>query len=96
MKSTLDYVNLLRRYFEEVARQEGVTKMALFGSVARGEQNEDSDVDVAYEGSPNLFLSICLLSRCYSWALTVIRICSWRLPQSVFDLCMTNSAYIHY
>ena len=55
MKSTLDYVNLLRRYFEEVARQEGVTKMALFGSVARGEQNEDSDVDVAYEGSPNLF-----------------------------------------
>lgn len=34
MKSTLDYVNLLRRYFEEVARQEGVTKMALFGSVA--------------------------------------------------------------
>lgn len=77
MKSTVEYVNLLRRYFEEVARQEGVTKMALFGSVARGEQNEDSDVDVAYEGSPNPFLRIRMkmdLEQLFGCKVDVIRL----------------------
>lgn len=77
MQSTIDCVNLLRRYFEEVARQEGVTKMALFGSVARGEQNEDSNVDVAYEGSPNLFLRIRMkmdLERLLGCKVDVVRL----------------------
>lgn len=30
--------------------------MALFGSVVRNEQTENSDVDVAYEGEANLLL----------------------------------------
>ena len=37
MKSTVDYVNLLRCYFEEVIHQEGITKMVLFGSVVCSE-----------------------------------------------------------
>ncbi len=32
--------------------------MALFGSVARNEHTAESDLDVAYEGKPNLFLRI--------------------------------------
>ena len=58
MKSKTEYQKILCHYFEEVASQQGITRMALFGSVARGEQNEDSDVDVAYEGPPNLFLRV--------------------------------------
>lgn len=33
----------------------GVSSMLLFGSVARNEQKEDSDVDVCVEMKPNLF-----------------------------------------
>lgn len=32
--------------------------MALFGSVARNEQNSDSDIDILYEGSPNMLQRI--------------------------------------
>lgn len=32
------------------AAKYGILKMGVFGSVARGEQNEDSDVDVYIEG----------------------------------------------
>lgn len=58
MKNTLEYIALLHDYFECSARKYGVTKMALFGSVARGEQQKESDIDIIYEGKPNLFLRI--------------------------------------
>ncbi len=32
--------------------------MALFGSVARDEQMDDSDIDIAYEGQANIFIRI--------------------------------------
>lgn len=56
MKSKKEYIDLLKQYYQEKARKYGVIKMALFGSVARDEQTEESDVDVAYEGEPNIFL----------------------------------------
>ncbi len=58
MKSQKEYIALLKEYFRTTASHYGVARMALFGSVARGEQTTDSDVDVAYEGKPNLFLRI--------------------------------------
>ena len=58
MKATNEYLQLLRSYFESTAKQYGVSRMGIFGSVARGEQNDNSDVDVVYEGQPNLFLRI--------------------------------------
>lgn len=36
--------------------QYGIRKIGLFGSVARGEHKEGSDVDVIYEGEPNILL----------------------------------------
>ena len=38
-----------------LARQFGVTRLALFGSTARGEASEDSDIDVvvAFDGPAN-------------------------------------------
>ncbi len=38
------------------ANQYGILRMGIFGSVARGEQMENSDVDIYYEGElPGLF-----------------------------------------
>ena len=47
MRSKEEYMELLRSYFLNKAKAYGVVKMALFGSVVRGEQTETSDVDVA-------------------------------------------------
>ena len=58
MKTKDEYLTLLRSYFLQKAKGYGVIRMALFGSVVRGEQRADSDVDVAYEGDANLWLRI--------------------------------------
>lgn len=56
MRSKEEYMELLRSYFLNKAKAYGVVKMALFGSVVRGEQTETSDVDVAYEGKADILL----------------------------------------
>ncbi|WP_455639400.1 nucleotidyltransferase family protein [Parabacteroides sp.] len=56
MKTKKEYLELLRCYFLNNAKGYGVVRMALFGSVVRNEQTENSDVDVAYEGDANILL----------------------------------------
>lgn len=58
MKTRKECIEIVREYYMNTAQKYGVTKMALFGSVARDEQKEESDIDVAYEGQPNLFIRI--------------------------------------
>ena len=56
MKSPSEYINLLRDYMAKNASKYGITRMGIFGSVARGEQTEGSDVDVYLETSkPSMF-----------------------------------------
>lgn len=56
MKSTTEYINILRDYMVQNASKYSITRMGIFGSVARGEQTEDSDVDVYLETSkPSMF-----------------------------------------
>lgn len=56
MKSTTEYINILRDYMAKNASKYSITHMGIFGSVARGEQTENSDVDVYLETSkPNMF-----------------------------------------
>jgi predicted nucleotidyltransferase len=50
MKTTNDYLQLLRDYKNQHAAEYGIVRMGIFGSVARGEQKEDSDIDIYYEG----------------------------------------------
>jgi predicted nucleotidyltransferase len=50
MKTTNEYCLLLRDYKRNHAVEYGIERMGIFGSVARNEQKEDSDVDVYYEG----------------------------------------------
>ena len=56
MESTAEYMNILRDYMAKNASKYSIIRMGIFGSVARGEQTEDSDVDVYLETSkPNMF-----------------------------------------
>ena len=45
-----EYLNQLRRFKQQYATEYGIERIGIFGSVARGEQTENSDVDVYYEG----------------------------------------------
>lgn len=57
MKTTTEYLHLLKQYMQRHAAQYGITRMGIFGSVARGEQKDGSDVDICFEASttPTLF-----------------------------------------
>lgn len=59
MKSTADYLQLLRQYMKANAEKYGITRMGIFGSVARGEHTKDSDVDICFEApAPGLFTMV--------------------------------------
>jgi predicted nucleotidyltransferase len=62
MRTTNEYLHLLRDYKRTHAAEYGIERMGVFGSVARGEQKEGSDIDVYYEGpAMNLSGSVRLL-----------------------------------
>lgn len=50
MKSTSEYIALLKQFKEANANKYGIVNLGLFGPVARGEQTEESDVDIYMEG----------------------------------------------
>ena len=54
VKTTQDVLDVLRAARPQLAREFGITRLALFGSYARGEQHEDSDVDVLVEVDPSI------------------------------------------
>ena len=45
------YISILQRFKQEYAAKYGITQIGLFGSVARGEETDESDVDVVVEAS---------------------------------------------
>jgi predicted nucleotidyltransferase len=49
MKTTDECIVLLRDYKRECSDKYGIKRIGIFGSVARGEQTEDSDVDICVE-----------------------------------------------
>jgi predicted nucleotidyltransferase len=53
-----DYLRLLRTFKQTHAAQYGITRIGIFGSVARGEQTENSDVDVCIEAPPMGLMSL--------------------------------------
>lgn len=59
MATTNDYITILRKYLSTKADAYGIIKIGIFGSVARNEQTEDSDVDVCVEMKrPDLFTMV--------------------------------------
>ena len=49
MKTTEEYLRLLKAFKHNRAAYYGITSIGIFGSVARGEQLENSDVDIFYK-----------------------------------------------
>ena len=57
MKTTNEYVELIAAHADELRSQFGIRTLKLFGSVSRGEQKEDSDIDVLVDTlTPDPFL----------------------------------------
>lgn len=51
MKSTEEIIEILREFKRTSAEKYGIEELALFGSAARGEQTEESDIDVCVKPS---------------------------------------------
>ncbi|MFH1152706.1 MAG: nucleotidyltransferase family protein [Pseudomonadota bacterium] len=59
-----DIINILSLHRQELEERFGVTKIGLFGSYARGEEKQDSDIDIAVEiESKNKFRSFFRLKH---------------------------------
>ena len=50
-------ISLLKEYKKKQAEKFGITKMGIFGSVARGTVNKDSDIDIVVELSKRNLLN---------------------------------------
>ena len=60
MKSINEYIQLLAVYMQTHASVYHIKRMGIFGSVARAEQTESSDIDICYEGEAP---TLCTLVR---------------------------------
>jgi predicted nucleotidyltransferase len=63
VKSRKEILERLKRARPELEREFGIRRLALFGSWARGDQREDSDVDVLVDFSPSLGLRFVELAE---------------------------------
>ena len=60
MRTAKEYIDLISAHADELRSQFGIRSLRLFGSVSRGEQREDSDVDICVDMEPNLYLLVRL------------------------------------
>jgi hypothetical protein len=63
MTTKEEILKTLARDKPELQRQFKVSKMALFGSYARGDQQADSDVDILVEVDPSIGLDFVTLAE---------------------------------
>ena len=56
MRTAKEYIDLISAHADELRSQFGIRSLRLFGSVSRGEQREDSDVDICVDMEPSLYL----------------------------------------
>jgi len=61
MKTRAEILHLLSLYKPTAKSKYGVTRIGIFGSVARSEQTEASDVDVCYEGEAPSIITLDLI-----------------------------------
>jgi predicted nucleotidyltransferase len=50
-----EVLNVLRKHKQMLSTKYGVSRLGIFGSVARGESTASSDIDVVVEMPPDLF-----------------------------------------
>ena len=71
MKTKEEVLRILQQEKPELARRYGVKRLALFGSYARDDQGENSDVDVLAEVDPSIVLGFVELAERIEGALGV-------------------------
>ena len=60
MRTAKEYIDLISAHADELRSQFGIRSLRLFGSVSRGEQREDRDVDICVDMEPSLYLLVRL------------------------------------
>ena len=60
MRTAKECIDLISAHADELRSQFGIRSLRLFGSVSRGEQREDSDVDICVDMEPSLYLLVRL------------------------------------
>jgi predicted nucleotidyltransferase len=87
MKTRQEYIRLLRAYKRDHAAEYGIERMGIFGSVARNEQTEGSDIDIYYEGpAMNLSGNVRLLEdleRLFGTHVDIVRKHKYLKPEFV-------------
>ena len=63
MKTKEQYIQLLSKFQKERGFSYGINRIGIFGSVARGEHNIESDVDIYYEGESMSLLKMGALKE---------------------------------
>lgn len=63
MKTKEQYLELLSRFQINRGPFYGIDRMGIFGSVARGENKEKSDIDIYYEGEPLSLFKLAALKE---------------------------------
>lgn len=58
MRTSQEFIDIIRQHAKELRERFGITSMRLFGSVARGDNREDSDVDLFVTMPPKLYNAI--------------------------------------
>lgn len=78
MKQRTEILQLLSNYKPVAKKKYGLTRIGIFGSVARGEQTEQSDVDVCYEGKAPSLLTLdliqCDLEKLFDCKVDMVRV----------------------
>lgn len=59
MHNSQYYIELLRQFKSQFAKQYGIRSIGIFGSVARGEQRPDSDLDVFIDVEDPDYFILC-------------------------------------
>ena len=63
MKSREEVMTILRQARHDLQARFPITRMALFGSYARGDQHEESDVDILVDVDPSIGLKFVSLAE---------------------------------
>ena len=78
MKTLQDYISIIKQNSTKITNDFGIKRLCVFGSVARNEQTEESDLDICVETeTPNPFLLVDLkdfLEQLFNCSVDVIRI----------------------
>jgi predicted nucleotidyltransferase len=56
MQTKHDYLRKLRQFKQQYSEEYGIERIGIFGSVARGEESSESDVDIYFESNKKLSL----------------------------------------